>query len=126
MASLDTIFKAYDIRGVVPDELDADTARLIGASFASFTGADRVLVAWDMRRSSIELSESFIAGAIEQGTDVVRLGMTSTDLIYFAAGRLDAPGAMFTASHNPARYRGSKLCLAGCRPARLHTGLEQI
>ncbi|TMK86893.1 MAG: phosphomannomutase/phosphoglucomutase, partial [Actinobacteria bacterium] len=80
MASLDTIFKAYDIRGVVPDELDADTARLIGASFASFAAADRVLVAWDMRTSSIELSEAFIAGVIEQGTDVVRLGMTSTDL----------------------------------------------
>src|SRR5205823_6023031 len=126
MASLDTIFKAYDIRGVVPDELDADTARLIGASFASFTGADRVLVAWDMRRSSIELSEAFIAGVIEQGTDVVRLGMTSTDLIYFAAGRLDAPGAMFTASHNPARYGGIKLCLAGARPVGQDTGLQDI
>ena len=126
MASLDTIFKAYDIRGVVPDELDADTARLIGASFASFTGAGRVLVAWDMRQSSIELSESFIAGVIEQGTDVVRLGMTSTDLIYFAAGRLDAPGAMFTASHNPAHYGGIKLCLAGARPVGQDTGLEDI
>src|SRR5437588_1603570 len=126
MASLDTIFKAYDIRGVVPDELDVDTARLIGASFASFTGAGRVLVAWDMRQSSIELSESFIAGVIEQGTDVVRLGMTSTDLIYFAAGKLDAPGAMFTASHNPARYNGIKLCLAGARPVGQDTGLAEI
>jgi phosphomannomutase len=126
MASLDTIFKAYDIRGVVPDELDADTARLIGASFASFAGADRVLVAWDMRTSSIELSEAFIAGVIEQGTDVVRLGMTSTDLIYFAAGRLDAPGAMFTASHNPAHYGGIKLCLAGARPVGQDTGLQDI
>src|SRR5437588_1911661 len=126
MASLDTIFKAYDIRGVVPDELDVDTARLIGASFASFTGAGRVLVAWDMRQSSIELSESFIAGVIEQGTDVVRLGMTSTDLIYFAAGRLDAPGAMFTASHNPAHYGGIKLCLAGARPVGQDTGLQDI
>src|SRR5438477_6493795 len=126
MASLDTIFKAYDIRGVVPDELDVDTARLIGASFASFAAADRVLVAWDMRTSSIELSEAFIAGVIEQGTDVVRLGMTSTDLIYFAAGRLDAPGAMFTASHNPARYGGIKLCLAGARPVGQDTGLQDI
>src|SRR5947209_17763611 len=93
MASLDTIFKAYDIRGVVPDELDADTARLIGASFAVFAGADRLLVAWDMRRSSIELAAAFIEGVIGQGTDIVELGLTSTDLIYFAAGRLDAPGA---------------------------------
>jgi phosphomannomutase len=126
MASLDTIFKAYDIRGVVPDELDADTARLIGASFASFTGADRVLVAWDMRRSSIDLSAAFREGVLEQDTDVVELGMTSTDLIYFAAGRLDAPGAMFTASHNPARYGGIKLCLAGARPVGEETGLKDI
>jgi phosphomannomutase len=126
MALLDTIFKAYDIRGVVPDELDADTARVIGASFAVFAGADRVLVAWDMRRSSIELSAAFIEGVIGQGTDVVELGLTSTDLIYFAAGRLDAPGAMFTASHNPARYGGIKLCLAGARPVGQDTGLQDL
>jgi phosphomannomutase len=126
MASLDTIFKAYDIRGVVPDELDAETARLVGASFASFTGADRILVAWDMRASSVELSASFVEGVLEQGVDVVRLGMTSTDLIYFAAGRLDAPGAMFTASHNPAQYGGIKLCLAGARPVGQETGLGDI
>src|SRR5213078_4750893 len=126
MASLDTIFKAYDIRGVVPDELDADTARLVGASFASFAGADRVLVAWDMRESSEHLAAAFIAGVREQGTDVVALGLTSTDLIYFAAGRLDAPGAMFTASHNPARYNGIKLCLAGARPVGQDTGLGEI
>src|SRR5439155_17494100 len=126
MASLDTIFKAYDIRGVVPDELDADTARLVGASFASFAGADRVLVAWDMRESSEHLAAAFIAGVREQGTDVVALGLTSTDLIYFAAGRLDAPGAMFTASHNPAQYGGIKLCLAGARPVGQDTGLGDI
>ena len=126
MASLDTIFKAYDIRGVVPDELDADTARLIGASFAVFAGADRLLVAWDMRRSSIELAAAFIEGVIGQGTDIVELGLTSTDLIYFAAGRLDAPGAMFTASHNPAQYGGIKLCLAGARPVGQDTGLQDI
>jgi phosphomannomutase len=126
MALLDTIFKAYDIRGVVPDELDADTARVIGASFAVFAGADRVLVAWDMRRSSIELSAAFIEGVIGQGTDVVELGLTSTDLIYFAAGRLDAPGAMFTASHNPAKYGGIKLCLAGARPVGQDTGLQDL
>jgi phosphomannomutase len=126
MASLDTIFKAYDIRGVVPDELDATTARQIGRAFAVFTEADRVLVAWDMRRSSEELSAAFIAGVLEQGTDVVALGLTSTDLIYFAAGRLDAPGAMFTASHNPAKYGGIKLCLAGARPVGQDTGLQDI
>ncbi|HEV3352528.1 MAG TPA: phosphomannomutase/phosphoglucomutase [Acidimicrobiales bacterium] len=126
MASLDTIFKAYDIRGVVPDELDATTARQIGRAFAIFTGADRVLVAWDMRRSSEDLSAAFIAGVREQGTDVVALGLTSTDLIYFAAGRLDAPGAMFTASHNPAQYGGIKLCLAGARPVGQDTGLQEI
>jgi phosphomannomutase len=126
MASLDTIFKAYDIRGAVPDELDADTARLIGASFARFAGADRVLVAWDMRPSSIDLAAAFTDGALAQGVDVVELGMVSTDLIYFAAGRLDAPGAMFTASHNPAQYGGIKLCLAGARPVGQDTGLQDI
>ncbi|MBV9411212.1 MAG: phosphomannomutase/phosphoglucomutase [Acidimicrobiia bacterium] len=126
MASLDTIFKAYDIRGVVPDELDAETARLAGASFAAFTGADRILVAWDMRESSEHLAAAFIAGVQQQGTDVVALGLTSTDLIYFAAGRLDAPGAMFTASHNPAQYGGIKLCLAGARPVGQETGLLEI
>ncbi|MBV8979329.1 MAG: phosphomannomutase/phosphoglucomutase [Acidimicrobiia bacterium] len=126
MASLDTIFKAYDIRGVVPDELDADTARSIGRAFAAFTGAERILVAWDMRRSSEELSAAFIDGVLEQGTDVVELGLTSTDLIYFAAGRLDSPGAMFTASHNPAQYGGIKLCLAGARPVGQETGLVDI
>src|SRR5947209_12076682 len=126
MADLDTIFKAYDIRGVVPDELDVDTAREIGRAFSVFTGTDRVLVAWDMRRSSADLSAAFIDGVLEQGTDVVALGLTSTDLIYFAAGRLDAPGAMFTASHNPAQYGGIKLCLAGARPVGQDTGLGDI
>jgi phosphomannomutase len=126
MAALDTIFKAYDIRGVVPDELDAETAREIGRAFAVFTGADRTLVAWDMRRSSEELSAAFIDGVLEQGADVVELGLTSTDLIYFAAGRLDAPGAMFTASHNPAHYGGIKLCLSGARPVGEDTGLKEI
>jgi len=126
MASLDKIFKAYDIRGVYPDELDAETARLVGASFAEFTGADRVLVAWDMRESSEHLAAAFIAGVRQQGCDVVALGLTSTDLIYFAAGRLDAPGAMFTASHNPAKYGGIKLCQAGARPVGQDTGLMDI
>ena len=123
MADLDAIFKAYDIRGVVPDEFDADTARRIGAAFARFAGADRVLVARDMRPSGVELSRAFTEGVTGQGANVVDLGLASTDLIYFAAGRLDAPGAMFTASHNPAQYNGLKLCLAGARPVGQDTGL---
>jgi phosphomannomutase len=126
MAELDRIFKAYDIRGTVPDQLDADVARRIGAAFASFTAADRVLVARDMRPSGIELAAAFADGVTGQGADVVDLGLASTDLLYFAAGRLDAPGAMLTASHNPARYNGIKLCLAGARPVGEDTGLADI
>jgi phosphomannomutase len=126
MAALDTIFKAYDVRGLVPDEFDPETARRIGAAFAKFAGADRVLVARDMRPSGVELARAFTEGVTGQGVDVVDLGMASTDLIYFAAGRLDAPGAMFTASHNPAQYNGLKLCLAGARPVGEDTGLGDI
>ncbi|HET7490021.1 MAG TPA: phosphomannomutase/phosphoglucomutase [Acidimicrobiales bacterium] len=126
MASLDTIFKAYDVRGVVPDELDAEVCRRIGAAFATFAGAPAVLMARDMRQSGQELSQAFAEGVLGQGVDVVDLGLASTDLVYFAAGRLDAPGAMFTASHNPARYNGVKLCLAGARPVGEDTGLAQI
>src|SRR5437764_10424701 len=126
MDALDAVFKAYDIRGTVPDQLDADLARRVGAAFARFSGADRVLVARDMRPSGVELSAAFIDGVTGQGADVVDLGMASTDLIYFAAGRLDAPGAMFTASHNPARYNGIKLCLAGALPVGEETGLADV
>jgi phosphomannomutase len=126
MPSLDRIFKAYDVRGIVPDELDADTCRRIGAAFAVFAGSDTVLVARDMRTSGEELSKAFADGVTSQGVDVVDLGLASTDLLYFAAGRLDAPGAMFTASHNPAQYNGVKLCLAGARPVGQDTGLARI
>src|SRR5205823_4589735 len=101
MPSLDTIFKAYDIRGTVPDQLDADTCRRLGAAFATFAKSPRVLMARDMRDSGVELSRAFADGATAVGVDVIDLGLASTDLIYFAAGKLDAPGAMFTASHNP-------------------------
>src|SRR5438552_18855750 len=111
MASLDTIFKAYDIRGTVPGQLDARLAEAIGAAFARFAGAPRIVLARDMRQSGVELSRAFTEGATGQGVDVVDLGLASTDMIYFAAGRLDAPGAVFTASHNPASYNGIKLCL---------------
>ena len=124
--SLDAIFKAYDIRGIVPDQLDADAARSIGWAFARFAGAQRILVARDMRKSGEDLSAAFAEGATEAGSDVVLLGLASTDLLYFAAGHLDAPGAMFTASHNPAKYNGIKLCLSGARPVGQDTGLADI
>jgi phosphomannomutase len=124
--TLDSIFKAYDIRGVVPDQLDAGVARGVGAAFARFTGAPRVLVGRDMRPSGVELTAAFAEGATSQGVDVVDLGLISTDLAYFAAGSLDAPAAMFTASHNPAKYNGIKLCLAGAKPVGQDTGLADI
>jgi phosphomannomutase len=133
MADLDSlaaIFKAYDVRGTVPDQLDAGLAERIGAAFARFAadtdGADRVLVARDMRPSGVELAAAFAEGAQRQGLDVTDLGLASTDMMYFAAGTLDAPGAMFTASHNPARYNGIKMCLAGARPIGEDTGLAEI
>ena len=141
MADIDAIFKAYDVRGVVPDQLDAALCGQIGAAFARFvrdraeaeraaggTAAKpkRVLVARDMRPSGIELAAAFAEGVQRQGLDVVDLGLASTDLVFFAAGRLDAPGAMFTASHNPAQYNGIKLCLAGARPVGEDTGLGDI
>jgi phosphomannomutase len=124
--TLDAIFKAYDIRGTVPDQLDAEVCRRIGAAFARFAGGTRVLVARDMRPSGVELSEAFADGAMGQGLDVVDLGMASTDLVYFAAGDLDAAAAVFTASHNPAEYNGIKLCLAGAKPVGQDTGLADV
>jgi phosphomannomutase len=126
MVALDAVFKAYDIRGTVPDQLDAELARAVGGAFAAFTGADRVIVARDMRPSGVELSAAFAEGVVAAGVDVVDVGLTSTDELYFAAGALDAPGAMFTASHNPARYNGIKLCLAGARPVGVESGLADI
>jgi phosphomannomutase len=126
MGDFDAVFKAYDIRGLAPEELDAPMCRSIGAAFARFAGAPRVLIARDMRPSGVELSAAFAEGVRSQGVDVVDLGMASTDLIYYAAGRLDSPGAMFTASHNPAQYNGIKLCLAGAKPVGEETGLAEI
>jgi phosphomannomutase len=131
LAALDAIFKAYDVRGTVPDQLDAALCERIGAAFARFVSdadgdVERVLVARDMRPSGVELAAAFAAGVQRQGLDVVDLGLASTDLVYFAAGHLDAPGAMFTASHNPARYNGIKMCLAGARPIGEDTGLADI
>src|ERR1700734_2349437 len=126
MTSLADIFKAYDIRGTVPDQLNTDQCWAIGAAMARFTGGRRLLLAPDMRESGVALSQAFAEGARAEGVAVVDLGMASTDLLYFAAGRLDAPGAMFTASHNPAQYNGLKLCLSGARPIGRDTGLGEI
>ncbi len=124
--SLDTIFKAYDIRGLYPGEIDEPSARAIGNAFARFTACPRVVVAHDMRPSSIPLTEAFVAGVTAAGVDAVLIGLASTDLLYYAAGILDAPGAMFTASHNPAQYNGIKLCKAGAAPIGEDTGLNEI
>ena len=123
---LDAIVKAYDVRGTVPDQLNADVAHALGVGFARFANAKRVLVGRDMRPSGPELVDAFMRGVLEQGVDVVDLGLTSTDLVYFAAGTLDAPGAMFTASHNPAQYNGVKFCLGGARAVGQDTGLAEI
>jgi phosphomannomutase len=120
------IVKAYDVRGVVPDELDADLARLFGAAFAELVGGPAVVVAWDMRPSSPDLARAFAEGVTSQGVDAVLAGLGSTDLLYFASGSLDLPGAMFTASHNPARYNGIKLCRPGAAPVGQDTGLAQL
>jgi len=126
MTALDAVFKAYDVRGIVPDQLDARACRAIGWAFARFAGTPRLVVARDMRASGEALSSAFIAGARVAGADVVDIGLASTDTMYFASGRLDAPGAMFTASHNPAAYNGIKFCLAGAKPVGQDSGLGQI
>jgi phosphomannomutase len=125
-ASLADIVKAYDIRGLVPEQLDEPLARDLGAAFVQFLGADRIVTGHDMRESSPGLATAFAAGATSQGADVVEIGLASTDMLYFAAGSLDIPGAMFTASHNPARYNGIKLCRAGAAPVGQDSGLAEI
>jgi phosphomannomutase len=123
---LDRIVKAYDIRGTTPDEMNDDVAYALGVAFADFVKAPMVLVGRDMRVTGKSLAESFSRGVISRGVNVVNLGLASTDLVYFAAGSLDAPGAMFTASHNPAEYNGIKFCLSGARPVGIDTGLATI
>ncbi|HET8561097.1 MAG TPA: phosphomannomutase/phosphoglucomutase [Marmoricola sp.] len=122
----DAVFKAYDIRGVVPDQLDRDLARRVGNAFVVVTGAETIVVGHDMRPSSPGLADAFAEGATAAGADVVQLGLVSTDELYFASGHLDHPGAMFTASHNPARYNGIKLCRALAQPVGRDTGLTEI
>lgn len=127
---LNDFIKAYDVRGLVPEQLSPRVAREIGASFAQVIvlpeGANSVVVGHDMRPSSPELSRAFAEGAAEYGVDVTLIGLCSTDGLYYASGALGVPGAMFTASHNPAQYNGIKLCRAGARPVSLETGLAEI
>ncbi|MGV9351269.1 phosphomannomutase/phosphoglucomutase [Streptomyces spiralis] len=123
---LSAVVKAYDVRGLVPDQLDEELARLFGAAFVETTGADAIVTGHDMRSSSPALAHAFAQGATAQGADVTEIGLCSTDELYFASGALHLPGAMFTASHNPARYNGIKMCRAGAAPIGQDTGLHAI
>jgi phosphomannomutase len=126
MVDLARVFKAYDIRGVYPDEFDEDLARRIGTAFARWVGAERVVLGTDCRPSSPGLSGAFVEGVTGEGMDVVDIGLATTDMVYFASGRLRLPGAMFTASHNPPQYNGLKLCRAGAAPVGEESGLREI
>jgi phosphomannomutase len=126
VGSYEKIFKAYDVRGIVPDELDEDVAESVGAAFARLTGAPSVVTVHDMRTSSRPLAEAFGRGAASQGADVIEGGLGSTDMLYYASGSLGIPGAMITASHNPAKYNGIKLCREGARPIGADTGLIEL
>ncbi|MEX2407436.1 MAG: phosphomannomutase/phosphoglucomutase, partial [Actinomycetota bacterium] len=120
------IFKAYDVRGVVPDEMDEKSARRIGAAFTDWAGVRKIVVGRDCRLSSPALAAAVREGIVSQGTDVVDLGLASTDLLYFASGSLDAGGVMLTASHNPPEYNGMKFCLPGAKPVGQDSGLAEI
>jgi len=127
---LDKIIKAYDIRGLVKDEITPDFSFSLGVAFAKFLEYERepatIVVGEDMRPSSPLLADAFSDGVISQGMDVIRIGLASTDMLYFASGKLNLPGIMFTASHNPAKYNGMKLCKSGARPIGQETGLVKI
>ena len=125
-SALDRIFKAYDVRGVVPDDLDAALVRRIGAAFADWSRAPAIALGRDCRLSSPELAAALADGITARGADVIDLGLASTDLLYFASGSLDIPAIMLTASHNPKQYNGLKFCLAGAKPVGEDTGLREI
>jgi phosphomannomutase len=130
-AAVHRVIKAYDVRGLVGDELDEQFVADVGGAFARLVraegaGASQLVIGYDMRASSPSLAAAFAEGVTAQGLDVVRIGLASTDQLYFASGLLDCPGAMFTASHNPAAYNGIKLCRAGAKPVGKDTGLETI
>jgi phosphomannomutase len=125
-----SIFKAYDIRGLVDEEITSDICFATGVALARFLKGERepgtVIIGEDMRPSSSIFAAAFSAGIMSQGLDAIRIGLASTDMLYFASGKLNMPGAMFTASHNPAEYNGIKLCLSGARPIGRESGLLMI
>jgi phosphomannomutase len=123
---LSDIFKAYDVRGIYPEQFDEDAAFRIGRAFASWSGASRIVLGRDCRLSSPALSAAFADGLTGAGVSILDLGLATTDMVYFASGRKQVPGAMFTASHNPSRYNGLKLCLSGAAPVGEDTGLTAI
>lgn len=127
-ANLHAVFKAYDVRGLVPEQVDEDLARAVGAAFVAVTGADRTgaVVGHDMRPSSPGMARAFAEGASSAGADVTLIGLASTDQLYYASGSLGLPGAMFTASHNPAQYNGIKMCRAHAVPLGMETGLAEL
>lgn len=126
MADLSQLVKAYDVRGVVPDQWDETLAELFGAAFVQVTGASAIVTGHDMRPTSPGLSRAFARGAAARGVDVTEIGLCSTDQLYYASGALNLPGAMFTASHNPAQYNGIKMSRAGAAPVGQDTGLAEI
>jgi phosphomannomutase len=126
VGDLASIFKAYDIRGIVPDQLDEAAAQAIGAAFAKVTDAGTILTVHDMRATSGPLAAAFGRGAAAQGANVLAAGLGSTDMLYYGSGDLGIPGAMVTASHNPPQYNGIKLCRAGAKPVGVETGLKDI
>jgi phosphomannomutase len=126
VTDLGAIFKAYDVRGVYPDQLDETIARRIGAAFSEFVKAPSLVLGRDCRISSPALADAFAEGVTGRGADVIDIGLSTTDMLYFASGRLDAPGAMFTASHNPPHWNGLKLCRAGAAPVGEDSGLPEV
>lgn len=124
--NVNAVFKAYDVRGTVPDQLDEDLARATGAAYVEVLGVTSLVIGYDMRPSSPDLAGAFADGATAGGADVTMIGLASTDQLYFASGHLGLPGAMFTASHNPAQYNGIKMCRAHAQPVGLESGLAEI
>jgi phosphomannomutase len=124
--NLDTIFKAYDVRGLYPSEIDEETARRIGRGFATFAGVERIAVGRDCRNSSPAIAAALIEGITATGTDVLDIGEITTDGLYFVSGSMGLPGVVVTASHNPPEYNGLKFCLAGAAPVGEDTGLNDI
>ncbi|MDD5397283.1 MAG: phosphomannomutase/phosphoglucomutase [Candidatus Moranbacteria bacterium] len=122
-----SIFKAYDIRGIFPEQLDGKIAEKIGQSIAQNTKAKKIVVGMDMRTSSPEIQDGLIKGITSQGTDVVKIGLVSTPMLYFASWKLDVDaGVMITASHNTAEWNGLKLCKKNAVPIGEGDGMEEI